>query len=173
MALHAKTGISGRWWARIGLAAAAATAGIGMLVAGPVVGSASAATLTSASGAGLISAFGDSATGLCLDGNGAGDAYTGPCGGDNNYQMWAVTATSSGGNTLQSQATGRCLDSNADGKVYTSPCDGNNTYENWHLNTDSATTLQNNQTGLCLDSNAAGNLYTSPCNGDNSYQIWD
>ncbi len=126
-------------------------------------------------GIGSTARYSDYDTGLCLDGNGAGNAYTNPCyGGGDTHQNWATSATEFGRLTLKDQQTGRCLDSNYAGDVYTSPCDGDDTYQNWSFGGNGpAYTIQNYQTGRCLDSNASEKLYTSPCNWNNFYENWD
>ena len=71
-------------------------------------------------------------TGLCVDSNYAGNAYTLSWNGGN-YQYWWPTYTglATGAITWQDAQTGRCLDSNYNGNLYTSPCNYNNTYQNW------------------------------------------
>jgi hypothetical protein len=101
------------------------------------------------------------ATGLCLDSNADGHAYTMACNGGT-FQKW-----SGDGQALVNAETGLCLDSNAGGQAYTLACNGGN-FQKW---TVSGKALINVATGLCLDSNSSGDLYTMGCNGG-SFQNW-
>jgi hypothetical protein len=112
----------------------------------------------------------DFQTGLCLDSNYNGNAYTGGCNGGN-YQNWAVNYNSDGTGTIVDEQTGLCLDSNYNGNVYTGGCNGGN-YQNWHIyDLGLYATIVDAQTGLYLDSNYNGNIYTGNGNGGN-YQGW-
>ncbi len=111
----------------------------------------------------------DTATGLCLDSNNSGDAYTHVCGGD--YQRWARFSLGVG-IMFRDLQTDRCLDSDGFGRVFTTPCHVLKS-QNWYM-TDTGGQqyeIKNVITGLCLDSNFEGNLYALACNGG-KYQRW-
>jgi serine/threonine-protein kinase len=118
----------------------------------------------------------DVSTGLCLDSNTSGHAYTLGCNGGS-FQKWAVIRRSATVVNLRNLATGFCLDSNTAGDAYTLGCNGGN-FQNWtviHRRGDrgfpNVVSLKNVSTGRCLDSNTSGRLYTLGCNGGN-FQNW-
>jgi len=120
------------------------------------------------------------ATGVCLDSNWAGRAYTLGCNGGNFQNWWpggagykACGAYGCGPVVvIKDNETDRALDSDWAGRVYTNP------YVNWQNNmnqrwlmtgNDTVTQLQNVATGLCLQA-MAGVLFTTGC-GSN-FQDW-
>lgn len=131
--------------------------------------------LSSASARALYSPYStnisDVQTGLCLDSNYNGNAYTHSCNGGT-FQIWTVDldAVGSYATEVVDGATGKCLDSNYSGNVYTLSCNGGSSQQ-LYFSYMEPTTIVNTQTGQCLDSNYNGNLYTLPCNGG-TYQQW-
>lgn len=105
-------------------------------------------------------------TGLRLDSNGAGYAYT-HVQNDGPFQRWTIQSAGGEAFFLQNAATGRFLDSNANGNVYTLPGNGG-VFQKWKF---SGQSIINVATGRALDSNYVGNLYTLPPHGGN-HQNW-
>ena len=103
----------------------------------------------------------DAQTGLCLDSDIYGNAYTDNC-NTGNYQNWRFDV-----NGIVNAQTGLCLDSNSYGQVYTKSCRSGG-YTSWQF---FGKTIRARDTGRCLDSNYAGQIYTQPCNTGN-YQNW-
>lgn len=112
----------------------------------------------------------DDATGLCLDSDGGGSAYTHFCNGGD-FQIWNSFVL--GGNVfIADQHTGMCLDSDNAGNVYTKSCN-HGVFQQWTI-TDTGGfhyEIRNAATGRCLDSNFEGQLYAFDCNGGN-FQRW-
>ena len=108
----------------------------------------------------------DIATGLCLDSNTSGSAYTLSCNGGS-FQQW-VWSGSASAVEHRNVATGLCLDINTSGRVYTLSCNGGS-FQKWRR---AGQQWINVATGLCLDSNTSGRVYTLSCNGG-SFQKWD
>jgi Ricin-type beta-trefoil lectin domain len=127
--------------------------------------------LTPASAQGTTS-WVDAESGLCLDGNDAGAAYTLGCLNPDGYQQWTAQDDTQG-YRLISVNTGRCLDSNYAGQVYTNPCYYPDNYQDWGIYPDgNYYRIEDVRTLMCLDSNNAGQLYTNPCWYPDIYQDW-
>uniref|UniRef100_UPI0027DECF81 serine/threonine-protein kinase n=1 Tax=Frankia gtarii TaxID=2950102 RepID=UPI0027DECF81 len=123
----------------------------------------------------------DTATGFCLDSDGA-RIYTLDCNGGE-WQQWIRD-----GLRLRNVHTGTCLASNAGGytadgaklpdSLYATACDGS-AAQQWELasSTRFGQAFRNAGTGKCLDSNQSSpngtgyQAYTLPCSGNN-YQNW-
>lgn len=121
------------------------------------------------------------ATGVCIDSNWAGQAYTLGCNGGNFQNWWPAGDGWTGCGyygcgpvvVLKNDETDLALDSNAGGSVYTNPYLNwdNNMYQRWLMTgNDTVTQLENVQTGLCLQTNGQGDLFTTDC-GSN-FQDW-
>jgi hypothetical protein len=82
--------------------------------------------------AGEVYSLENIATGLCLDSNDNGNAYTKGCNGGA-YQLWNYTSTSHNPpyGKYWNVATGRCLDSNNKEELYTYPCKDGYGGQNW------------------------------------------
>ncbi|MFJ7990513.1 RICIN domain-containing protein [Streptomyces sp. NPDC096351] len=114
-------------------------------------------------------------TGLCLDSDAKGNAYTKSCDPEKNnpYQQWTYFWDASGEKfALRNVQTLRCLEVNSSDGVKTYPCSDHD-IQNWdeHVYLGAAL-FQSVYNGRALDSNQKGQLYTSPYNAGNPYMRW-
>ncbi|MFJ8295328.1 RICIN domain-containing protein [Streptomyces sp. NPDC094447] len=114
-------------------------------------------------------------TGLCLDSDYNGNAYTKGCAGDhsNPYQQWIFQWTNYGTFKIENVQTQRCLQRSGSKGVITGSC--NSVDADWreeYLGSQRYNLIATN--GLALDSDAKGNAYLNPKNvpSDNPYQQW-
>ncbi|MBD0709977.1 hypothetical protein BU197_16745 [Streptomyces sp. CBMA291] len=113
-------------------------------------------------------------TGLCLDSDAKGNAYTKSCGSDNPYQRWSLVWKYDG-YVLRNEATLRCLRVDGGDSVSTEQCSNYPpTSHQWtwdHLDGERLI-LKSVANGRALDSNQKGQLYTSPFGTGNPYMQW-
>lgn len=112
-------------------------------------------------------------SGLCLDSNGAGNAYGHVCNGGN-FQRWIDEPGPYGAHRFRDLWTGLCLDHNTSGTVYTHSCN-DGWYQQWQFSTPGAggeSQWTNLATGLCLKASDDGTLTTESCN-QSVYQVWN
>ncbi|MEF3113440.1 RICIN domain-containing protein [Streptomyces chrestomyceticus] len=115
-------------------------------------------------------------TGLCLDSDYQGNAYTKSCGNDNPYQQWSMFGNDDEGYDIKSQKTGRCLETVGYGDaVRTAPCSPDSpASQQWKQEVlgGQRVIYKNVANGRALDSNQKGQLYTSPYGTGNLYMQW-
>ncbi|MEU7245911.1 MULTISPECIES: RICIN domain-containing protein [Streptomyces] len=115
-------------------------------------------------------------TGLCLDSDAKGNAYTKSCGNDNPYQQWGMFGSDKEGWDVRSEKTGRCLETVGQGDaVRTAPCSPDSpASQQWETVAlpGGRYIFKNGANGRALDSNAKGQLYTSPFGTGNLYMQW-
>jgi hypothetical protein len=129
----------------------------------------------------ILFRFFDEETGLCLDSDKAGKAYTddiGKCDSYNNKnQLWAHATSGENFYVIRDSATGWCLVSasgHAVNAVTTAPCNRSRALQQWSFQPipNAGTDLVVNAgTGTVLDSDHAGHVYTDAYNGG-FYQDW-
>ncbi|MDH6544209.1 ricin-type beta-trefoil lectin domain protein [Streptomyces sp. SPB4] len=153
------------------LSGLAAAFGVSAMLLASMPGSASAAEVgTMAEGR----QYKNVQTGLCLDSDANGNAYTKSCGTDNPYQRWSL-AWRDNGYLLRNEATSRCLEVGGGDSVRTGLCPTYpaSSYQwSWDFVAGERLILKNGANGRALDSNAKGQLYTSPYGTGNPYMQW-
>ncbi|MBD0709978.1 MULTISPECIES: RICIN domain-containing protein [unclassified Streptomyces] len=113
-------------------------------------------------------------TGLCLDSDAQGNAYTKNCDPDKNnaYQQWIYWNVSGDTFQLRNVQTLRCLEANSGDGVKTYPC-ADHIIQKWTYSaSNGALIIQSAYNGRALDSNQKGQLYTSPFGTGNPYMQW-
>ncbi|MEU7159673.1 RICIN domain-containing protein [Streptomyces chrestomyceticus] len=114
-------------------------------------------------------------TGLCLDSDAKGNAYTKSCGNDNLYQRWSWDGNDYNGYKLKNNATNRCLQVGNGDAVRTEPCftvPRASQLWKWNELDGGRLILKSTANDRALDSNAKGQLYTSPYGTGNLYMQW-
>jgi hypothetical protein len=98
------------------------------------------------------------ATGLYLDSNDQGKAYS--LGGslESNWQNWVLVHANGREFTLRNAQTDLFLDSNGEGRVYTLQ-EAHNEYQRWYIDNNR---IINVATGRALNTNGERNLETLP-----------
>ncbi|MEU9796689.1 RICIN domain-containing protein [Streptomyces sparsogenes] len=113
-------------------------------------------------------------TGLCLDSDAKGNAYTKSCGNDNPYQRWSLVWKDDG-YVLRNEKTLRCLGVDGGDAVYTEQCSkypASSQQWTWDSLDGGRLILRSVANGRALDSNHEGQLYTSPYGTGNLYMQW-
>ncbi|MEW2374410.1 RICIN domain-containing protein [Streptomyces sp. NPDC006656] len=155
---------------RIFLSGLAATLGASALLFSGMAGSASAIDLEPV----RPDQVKNVQTGLCLDSDTQGKAYTNPCRNDNKYQQWWVHFNDAGQYQLENRQTGLCLQAGSGDSVVTASCSATKSAQWWTLNGigNQRYVLSNVANGRSLDSNQKGQAYTSPHSLSNPYMQW-
>ncbi|MFF9691314.1 RICIN domain-containing protein [Streptomyces sp. NPDC014623] len=112
-------------------------------------------------------------TGLCLDSDAQGNAYTKTCRNDNMYQQWWVGLNDGNQFEFENRQTGLCLQAGSGDSVVTAACN-DRASQRWTLNhvDNGRYVLSNVANGRSLDSNQKGQAYTSPHSLSNLYMQW-
>ncbi|MFJ7990512.1 RICIN domain-containing protein [Streptomyces sp. NPDC096351] len=113
-------------------------------------------------------------TGLCLDSDAKGNAYTKDCGVNNPYQRWSLVWKYDG-YVLRNEKTLRCLQVDGGDAVSTGQCSNypaTSQQWDWDSLDGQRMILKSTSNGRALDSNHDGQLYTSPRSTSNPYMQW-